>query len=108
MKFIVANAFSINMLDRAGQDISFVPVNVEAVKNLLRNEQWESAIGHADIARIVSGLVDAEVSANRINVTLRQGKTSLIIAQYRGPRLKEGATELPKGAAVEFWQVYHC
>lgn len=107
MKFFMTNAFSINMLDRAGQDIAFVPVDVQAVRNLLAREQWESAIGHADIARVVSGLIGVEIATNRQNVTLRQGETSLIVAQYRGPRLPEGAAELPKGATVEFWQAYH-
>lgn len=107
MKFFVTNAFSINMLDLVGQDVSFVPVNVRAVKNLLRNEQWESAIGHADIARVVSGLVGTEIPVNRINVSLRKDVTSLIVAQYQGPRLPEGTTKLPEGTVVEFWQVYH-
>jgi len=107
MQFVITNAFSINMLEREGQDIAFVPVNAVAVKNLLRNETWESAIGHANTAAVVSKILDIEIPANRTNVRLVPGETSLIIAQYHGTRLKEGATELPEGANLEFWQVYH-
>jgi len=107
MKFIVTNAFSINMLARAGQDIAFIPVNVRAVKNLLVNEKWVSAIGHVDTAAVVSTELGVEIQANRTNVELTRGETSLIVAQYRGPRLPEGTTVLPEGATIEWWQVYH-
>lgn len=108
MKFYLTNAFSINMLERGGQDLSFVPVNKNAVCNLLRNEQVIPAIGHRDTAEIVSRILDTDHNLfNRTDVALMRGETSLIIAQYRGPRLPEGATVLPAGASIEFWQVYH-
>jgi hypothetical protein len=31
----------------------------------------------------------------------------VLVAQYRGPRLPEGATELPEGATIEWYVVYH-
>ena len=105
MKFYLCNAFSINMLSRGGQDISFVPVHPQAVINLLRNEDWESAIGHEGTASVVSDYLGVHVPARRVNVELN-GLSSLIIAQYRGPRLEIGAVDLPDGATIEFWQVY--
>lgn len=107
MKFILTNAFSINMLKAEGHNLAFRPIEVEGVKNLLRNEWWESAVGHEDTAAVISGLLEVEVSANRTNVQLIDGETSLIVAQYTGPRLAEGATELSEGAMIQFWQVYH-
>jgi len=111
MKFYLCNAFSINMLSRVGQAINFVPVHPAAVSDLLENEEWESAIGHPDmpalIAEAIAGGVREvpHIEMNRINVGLSRD-TSLIVAQYRGPRLQEGATSLPEGAKIEFWQVY--
>lgn len=62
---------------------------------------FESAIGHADTARIVSGMLGVELPANRVNVKLAKGE-KMIVAQYSGPRLPEGATTLPDGAKIEF------
>jgi hypothetical protein len=119
MKFQLVNAFSINMLIREGQNLAFVPVAKAAAKALVKNHrrrgEFTCAIGHPDTARVVAGLLDqsedvaeewAEVAATRPTVTLDR-ETSLIVAQYRGPRLGAGATELPDGATLEFWQVYH-
>ena len=107
MKFIVCNAFSINMLERGGQDVAFVPVNVQAVRNLLKHEAWESAVGHADTAAVFSDVIGVQIPVARATVVLRRHETSLIVGQYRGPRLPEGATTLPEGAVIEWWQVYH-
>lgn len=106
MKFVVVNAFSLNMLDRAGVDLAVRPINEQGVRNLLNNEQWESAIGHADTAAVVSSVLGREVPANRVSAQFNPRETSLIVAQYTGPRLPEGATKLPEGAKIEFWQVY--
>lgn len=107
MKFIICNAFSINMLSREGQDVAFVPVNADAVRNLLSHETWESAVGHADTAAVFSNVVGVQIPVARVSVALRRYETSLIVGQYRGPRLLEGATTLPEGAVIEWWQVYH-
>ena len=105
MKFILTNAFSVNMLPQSA-DLAFRQVNVEAVRNLNAHHGLESAVGHADTAAVLSTLLSFPVECNRVNVTLDRDH-SLVVAQYRGPRLPEGATELPAGATIEFWQVYH-
>jgi len=106
MEFVLVNAFSINMLGRSGHDLALRPVNVDAVRNLHRAHGLVSAVGHADTAAVLSGLLGFPVKCNRVNVTLDHDH-SLVVAQYRGPRLPEGATTLPSGAEIEFWQVYH-
>jgi len=63
-----------------------------------------SAIGHADTAKIVSGLLGIELPANRISIKMT-GMEKVIVAQYSGCRLPEGATILPEGAKIEFWEV---
>ena len=63
-----------------------------------------SAIGHADTAAVVSGLLGREIEPDRIDIKLAPGD-QMMVAQYTGPRLPEGATMLPKGARVTFWLV---
>ncbi len=105
----ITNAFSINMLKASTSpvDVRFLPVSTETVIAELAEADYISAIGHADLAAVVSAEIGREVPANRINVTLSPGDV-LLVAQYRGPRLPEGATELPEGATIEWWHVELC
>jgi hypothetical protein len=63
-----------------------------------------SIIGHDDMANVVSGLLDVGINANRVSVTLEPGD-KLIVAQYTGPRLQEGAISLPGGATIMWYLV---
>ena len=103
--FYVTNAFSINMLERAGYNIALRPINIEGVKNLLANETWKSLVGHPDTASVMSNLLGVQIQTNRESVKFSEG-WSMIVGQYTGPRLPEGAISLPEGATIEFWQVY--
>ena len=80
---------------RAHIDVS--PLTAEEVAAL----PLVSAIGHADTAKVVGGLIGVDLSANRANVFLKPGE-KMVVAQYIGPRLPEGATQLPDGARIEF------
>lgn len=98
------NAFSIQMvanLDEA--KVSFKKISVEQAKNLL-NTGVESYIGHADTANVVSSILDMEVPAQRRFGTLVPGETA-VVAQVIGGRLPEGATTLPEGMSLQFFQV---
>ena len=97
---LLLNAFSINMFNPS---ICF-PVFREIDVNEVKTYPLESAIGHADTARILSGILGVDISTNRISVTLNSGD-SAIVAQYVGPRLHEGATQLPDGAKIKFYRV---
>jgi hypothetical protein len=64
-----------------------------------------SAIGHADTAELVSGLVGFEIPMNRTSVPpFEKGRTDYL-ALYQGPRLPEGSTTLPEGATVSFYRL---
>ena len=107
-KVYITNSFSINMLPERGTMVDFVPLSCEYVSKWLGATKNEivSGIGHADTAKIVSGLLGIELHPNRINIKLRVGRgecDDLIIAQYIGPRLPEGTTMLPEGATIKFW-----
>lgn len=105
-KFYIANAFSLNMFERAGYDIALRPTSLDGVKNLCRNYKPESIVGHKETAAILATMLDYPVEHNRATVALSGYEWSLIVAQYTGPRLPEGATVLPEGASITFWQVY--
>jgi len=47
-------------------------------------------------------MLGVSVPVNRVNVKLTG---PMVVAQYMGPRLPEGATTLPEGAKIEFWKV---
>jgi len=64
-----------------------------------------SAIGHADTASVLSGILGVQVPVNRTNVKLVPGHDAAIVAQYSGPRLPEGAKALPDGAEIKWFEV---
>lgn len=111
----ITNAFSINMLE-GGTMVDFIPMSIEEVKKYISRTTTGSfaanivsAIGHADMAKIVSDQLEMAIPMNRVSVKLsvERGKISdtALVAQYSGPRLAEGATSLPDGAEIRYWLV---
>jgi len=101
----LVNAFSLNMLPSFEGEvvIKIKKLTLEEARTLLAGG-FTSAVGHEDTARLLTGLLGVEVPFNRTGVLLT-GDDEALVAQYRGPRLPEGATELPEGAAFEFFLV---
>ena len=100
-KTYLGNAFSLQMLDLAQSALVRIePVGISEVSEA----DFISAIGHADTANVVSGLLGREVECQRISVRLEQGDT-LYVAQVTGGRLPEGCTELPPGMSLAFLKV---
>jgi len=103
---IIANALSLNMLPPGctSGGIIFRRLSLEEAQRLVREaDTVVSAIGHADTARLVGAQLGVELAADRRSVTL--GDELTLVAQYIGPRLPEGATELPQGARIEYFLV---
>lgn len=98
------NALSLNMLPEEGGAVVYAPVALEVVQELAREGALQSAIGHADTARVLSGILGVPVEANRVSVKLAPFDKA-VVAQYVGPRLPEGATTLPEGATMRFYLV---
>lgn len=102
---IITNAFSLNMLGGAEHSsVEITRISTTYAADMLRADGVESAIGHADTASVVSSHLGLEVPAVRSTLTLSAGAT-LIVAQYSGPRLPEGATTLPEGASIIYYLV---
>lgn len=98
---IIVNAFSANMLPPEGGVVRFTPVSREHASAI--SVSAESAVGHADTAAVFSNELGRLVECNRTSVTVERG-TPLLLGQYSGPRLLEGATQLPQGATIR-WMV---
>lgn len=70
----------------------------------IMREGFTSAIGHYATASIVSELTGITVNPNRVTARLEKGE-SMLVAQYHGPRLYEGAYKLPPGGTIIFYVV---
>ena len=81
--------------------ISVSEVSLDEARRLLSGSNVASAVGHADTAHIFSKVLDIEVPMNRQTLALQKGE-QLLVGQYIGPRLPEGATELPAGATIKW------
>ena len=84
---VLANAFSLGMLPSLPATLRVEEIPAAEVAALLRNG-FQSAIGHAATAQVLTTLLGVEVSVNRVAVTLQPGDT-LIVFQLQG-RLEEG------------------
>lgn len=110
MTVFLGNAISLNMLQAGTESAQFrcfrITESVAAAR--LAAPGVANAIGHADLARIVTAALAAHGTAvppsQRVSVVLGRGD-ELIVAQATGPRLPEGCTSLPPGAAIVWWSV---
>ena len=106
-KVVIANAFSLNMLDWDVDvtDIQVCPASPDAIRQEIAEVGgFTSIVGHADTAAVFSSLLGLDVPCNRATFTLKEDHI-LFVGQYKGPRLPEGATTLPEGAKVEWAMV---
>ena len=100
-KTMLANAFSLQMLDTTkAATLRMTPVSMEEVAAA----DFESCVGHADTAAVLSTMLGKEVACNRVSVHLEEGDV-LLVAQVTGGRLPEGSTTLPEGFALAFLKV---
>ena len=112
-KIALLNAFSLNMLP-AGTEVTkvaFVEIGLEMAKKMVSVLGFQSAIGHADTASLVSALLETKVEVARATLQIPPRAYGVapwraLVAQYSGPRLEEGATSLPEGASIRWISVY--
>lgn len=107
LQVIICNAFSLSMLPpgMSAGALSWFRTEDPAAY-LAEHRQWgseiRSAVGHADTARIFSGVLGMDVPAHRASIVILPEKTALLVGQYMGPRLPNGAAELPDGAEIQW------
>ena len=96
-EILLGNAFSLNMLTERNTSIQVSELSVARASELAAKAR--SVVGHPDTAAVFSAELGVDVAANRESVLLNKGD-ALLVGQYAGPRLPEGATELPEGAKI--------
>jgi flavin reductase (DIM6/NTAB) family NADH-FMN oxidoreductase RutF len=103
---VLTNAFSLNMLPpsvlASGATLRVSELDLEQARQLAVN--LPSFVGHEDTAQLFSTLLGREVACNRATVQLGRGQF-VLVGQYSGPRLAEGATTLPAGARIRWLRV---
>ena len=102
----VLNAFSLNMLPEGSnailvRDITREEAGLRIVRAYNGGEGVCHAVGHADTAAVMSEQLGIIIEPNRVTVELRPRDTA-IVGQCSGPRLPEGETKLPEGAAIRW------
>ena len=111
MTTYISNAISLGMLDDVQESgyasLSISPLTADEVATKLRLSPWTSIVGHADTALLFSTLLGVEIPMRRVTTSLRYGD-SVIVGQYTGPRLPEGAIGLPEGAKIRWISVKVC
>lgn len=93
------NAFSLSMIAHPAV-IETSELTVAQAQAVLA-EGFESAVGHADTATVFGEVLGVPVATNRVSIALEKGEQALV-GQYAGPRLPEGATQLPEGATIKW------
>ncbi len=96
----LSSSFSLNMV--SGN--SFTLLRVRKIDPSAVPQDAVSVVGHYDISRMISNLIGREVPLNRKSITLNWDDT-LYVAQYRGPLIPIGATKVPEGGTLEFYEV---
>lgn len=93
----LVNAFSPNMIQFFPVTVKFSELTVTEAKKVA--EKACSCVGHSDTAAVFASVLGTEVPTARVTLVVVPGDV-LLLGQYKGPRLPEGATSLPEGATI--------
>ena len=106
-RVLLISSFSINMLPAGTiSRVEFRPISLDEAQEIAAGiADGDAHIGHADTAAIVGAQLGRPLTANRDTIVFDGDVIALLVAQYTGPRLGKGATELPPGAVIEYWLV---
>lgn len=102
---LLLNAFSLNMVVEDDGRLVYRKISSDRAKELL-SHKCESCIGHQQLANFLTEKWGFDIAFNRCTNALNPGDT-FIVAQYKGPRLPEGATTLPEDAFKDI-KFYRC
>ena len=103
----ICNVFTIAMAPQGGT-LRFRRITSTEAANIIGTTEIDSApivqaVGHEQTAKLANADLGSDlVKFNRISVRLESGD-ELMICQYVGPRLPEGATTLPAGAELVWY-----
>jgi len=87
-KTYISNAFSLNMLESEEATINVKVIDTETVKQIISEEEVESAVGHESTAKVLSQLLGVEVKTERKEIKLKKGDKLIVFQLLQ--RLPEG------------------
>ena len=100
----LTNAFSLNMLLSFDAAIKTQEISAAQAAEMVKNDGLTSAVGHNDTAAVFSTVLGMPVPMSRVTVSLAKGDV-ILVGQYSGIRLPEGATTLPPGSRIRWVRV---
>ena len=100
----LTNAFSLNMLLCFDAVIKTQEISACTAAEMVNKDGLVSAVGHADTANVFSSVLGTSVPMSRVTVSLAKGDV-ILVGQYSGIRLPEGATTLPPGSRIRWVRV---
>lgn len=92
MTIYVGNTFTVNFLSQLSCTVEFKEISWKEFDEII-SKDFVNYFGHEDVAHMVG------LEPNRITIAAKPGDI-IVFSQYRGPRLPEGAIELPEGATI--------
>jgi hypothetical protein len=95
---LLCNTFSLSMFSDAIVRFEVEYISIERAKELSKTAR--SVVGHADTANLFTTLLETPVAFNRESIA--GCHEQLLVGQYVGPRLPEGASTLPTGALIRW------
>lgn len=116
---VLSNAFSLNMIPEGSpEEMYFKPLTLSEAQEIINQaDEVISIVGHADTAVVLGNELGIKVTPNRVTWQFDLDKhpfaggdgtvdvEKLMVGQYTGPRLPEGATELPEGATIKWYLI---
>lgn len=81
--------------------IQTYPITKEKAAEIVAEQHPISVVGHQVTADVFASELNWPVPFNRETVAL-DDRDALLVGQYRGPRLEEGAKFLPEGAEIHW------
>jgi hypothetical protein len=106
----IVNTITINMLSEQfrnrpeGGSIRYRSLSLSEARAIAQGG-LTPAFGHEQSAPLVQAQLQAPEPIFARPTLRFDGPTQVLLAQYVGPRLPEGATELPEGAVIEYFLV---
>lgn len=116
MHIYITNAYSLQMLPawrRQREEVTLTrslpvledPLTVLEGLETLAGKGAISAVGHRETAAVISSELGRPVAMNRVSITLDDA-TVLLVAQFMGGRIPEGATALPDHISTQWTLVW--
>lgn len=112
MKLYVSNAFSLNMINKALQDVAvdilLTPMTAEQVALEVTCAKATDSLsvsmsGNATV-KLFNSVCSTDLGLDHCKIDLGQDD-KLIVMQYNGPRLTEDTVSVPKGGTLKFFMV---